>query len=99
MKCNLKEKALTLFRKKQEKKEDKIIKDFNKKFGCRIDLRDVKLKHGIVIFEFDDFEIWGNSSEGKPYFHFHHDKYDRIPFAEVKNIDRLGNLINCFCDK
>ena len=97
MKCNLKERALALFRKNKYKKEQKIIKDFNKRFGCKLDLEDVELKWDIVIFHFDGFDIWGNSCKGKSYFNFQTETFVR--YGLIETIEDLGYLVEKYIMK
>lgn len=97
MNCNLKERALMLFKNKKNKKECIIRTAFNKKFKCNLDVKDITLKYGIVCFEFDGFEIWGNTtSDGEPYFNFHTDRH--LIYSEINTIEDLGYFIDVYVE-
>ena len=77
--------------------QNKILKEFNKKFGCEINSEDVKIDHeDTVNFIFGGFRIMGMYSSKCVHFHFYAHKY--ICCNMIENIEDLGRLIYDYVD-
>lgn len=94
MNCeNLKERALNLYRPKTNKNQNKIIKEFNKKFGCTINKNDIRIDaEDTVNFIFDGFEIMGMNSFNSIHFHFSTETFVR--YNTIETIEDLGYFID-----
>lgn len=99
MKCdNLGEKALLAFRSQMNKNQLKIKKTFEKKFGCEVDLENIRIDHeDTVNFIFDDFEIMGMYSCKCVHFHFHTKTFVR--WGLIETIEDLGYFVNKYITK